>query len=477
MKQSIARESNRNLSSRDSARATVSVRKHETGGLLDRASDMPALRLVQPPRKSRRLAGFLLCCVLLLPVGLAFIPWRQSVSGLGKVIALDPTERPQTIEAPVSGRITQWWVVEGSKVKAGERLVEVLDNDPNYLQRLRDQRQAIATKLNAYEEKIDLNRFQIKLLEQARDLAVNSYKAQLEVAEEKVRQAEENLRAAQAALERDTAQVKRMRQLSKEGLASTRDLEVAERDFKASTALVGADKAELEGARKNRDGKAADLARILPAENAKIQDALGYLQSAIGDLETTRKELTALDVQIERQKTQMLVAPKDGTVFRILANQTLTGQVKEGDPLIQFVPDSDLHVAEIYLDGNDMPLVHKGDPVRLQFEGWPAVQWVGWPSVAVGTFGGKVIMIDSTESGAGKFRILVEADSEDEPWPSNQFLRQGVKAKGFVLMREVKLGYEFWRRLNGFPIKITDEEPDDEKDSVKFGKIKIKRPK
>ena len=446
-------------------------------GMMQGGSEFPALRLVQPPRRARRLASLLLACVLLLPFALGFVPWRQTVSGMGKVIALDPTERPQTIEAPVSGRITQWWVAEGSRVKQGDRLVEVLDNDPNYLQRLKDQRLAIATKLNAYEEKIDLNRFQIKLLEQARDLSVNSYKAQLEVAQEKVRQADQNLRAAQAALDRDTAQVKRVRQLSMEGLASTRDLEVAERDFKASTALVGADVAELEGARKSRDGKEAELARILPAENAKIQDALGYLQSAIGELETTRKELTTVDVQIERQKTQLLTAPKDGTVFRILANQTLTGQVKEGDPLIQFVPDSDAHVAEIYLDGNDTPLVHQGDPVRLQFEGWPAVQWVGWPSVAVGTFGGRVIMVDSTDSGAGKFRILVEADTQDEPWPSREYLRQGVKAKGFVLLREVSLGYEFWRRLNGFPIKIGDDEPDDDSDKGKFGKIKIKRPK
>jgi hypothetical protein len=134
-------------------------------------------------------------------------------------------------------------------------------------------------------------------------------------------------------------------------------------------------------------------------------------------------------------------------------------------------------VVEIYLDGNDTPLVHQGDPVRLQFEGWPAVQWVGWPSVAVGTFGGKVIMVDSTDSGAGKFRILVEADPADEPWPAKQYLRQGVNAKGFVLLREVSLGYEFWRRLNGFPIKVADDEPDDDSGKGKSGKIKIKRPK
>lgn len=455
-------------------------RRADSGGMLDTVSQLPALRLVQPPRRSRRLARFLLLCLMAMPVALALIPWRQTVSGMGKVVALDPTYRPQIIEAPVSGRITNWWVEEGSRVKAGDRMVEILDNDPNYVQRLEDQRRAISTKLKAYEEKIKLNEMQVQLLQQARDLSVNSAKAQLDVAQEKMLQAEQNLKSAQASLERDTYQVKRIRQLANEGLASARDLEVAERDFKSSEALVGADQKELEATRKNRDSKKADLDRIIPAENAKIQDSLAYLQASVAEVETTRKDLSDLEVKIERQKTQMIYAPKNGTVFRILANQTLTGQVREGDPLIHFVPDSKDNVTEIYVYGNDMPLIHKGDPVRLQFEGWPAIQFVGWPSVAVGTFGGRVHLVDQTDDGKGKFRILVEPDPNDEPWPSNNYLRQGVKAKGFVLLNEVRLGYEMWRRLNGFPPVIADSEPDDDDDddkSEKSGKIKIKRPK
>jgi multidrug efflux pump subunit AcrA (membrane-fusion protein) len=443
--------------------------------MLDKASDLPALRLVQPPRRSRALARFLLLSLLLLPIGLALIPWRQTVSGMGKIIALDPDERPQMIESPVNGRITHWWVQEGDRVKAGDKLLEILDNDPNYMQRLQDQRTALSTKLKAYQEKISLNELQIKLLEQARDLSVNSYKSQLEAAEEKVQQAEQNLKAAQASFARDTLQIERVRQLAKEGLASTRDLEVADRDYKSSQALVGADMEELQAVQKGRDAKKADLDRIIPAENAKIQDALGYLQSSIAEVETARKELTELDVKIERQKTQLVLAPKDGVIFRIVANQTLTGQVKEADPLIQFVPTSTHDVTELYIDGNDTPLVQPGDPVRLQFEGWPAIQFVGWPSVAVGTYGGQVVLVDSTDNGQGKFRILVEPDPNDEPWPSSRFLRQGVKAKGFVLFREVRLGYEFWRRLNGFPVIISDDEPDDKDE--KFGKYKIKPPK
>ena len=137
------------------------------------------------------------------------------------------------------------------------------------------------------------------------------------------------------------------------------------------------------------------------------------------------------------------------------------------------VPEVADRVAEIFVEGNDAPLINKGDPVRLQFEGWPAVQFVGWPSVAVGTFGGKVLLVDSTSNEMGKFRVLVEphVGGGDEPWPSTTYLRQGVRAKGFVLLRQVALGYEVWRRLNGFPPVVAQNEPGSNE------KVKVKRPK
>ena len=88
------------------------------------------------------------------------------------------------------------------------------------------------------------------------------------------------------------------------------------------------------------------------------------------------------------------------------------------------------------VSGNDMPLIHEGDRVRLQFEGWPAVQFVGWPSVAVGTFGGKVNRVFPTDDGQGNFRVVVTPDNHFEQgdgWPDDRYLRQGVRANGWVL--------------------------------------------
>ena len=107
---------------------------------------------------------------------------------------------------------------------------------------------------------------------------------------------------------------------------------------------------------------------------------------------------------------------------------------------------------ELYVNGNDAPLISHGRKVRLQFEGWPALQFVGWPSVAVGTYGGVVSFVDpAATDGQGRVRILVIPDEQDLPWPSSEVLRQQVRTRSWFLLDTVPLGWEVWRRLNGFP--------------------------
>ena len=143
--------------------------------------------------------------------------------------------------------------------------------------------------------------------------------------------------------------------------------------------------------------------------------------------------------------------------------------VKAGDALAVLVPDTESRAVELWIDGNDIPLIAEGGKVRLQFEGWPAVQFTGWPSVAVGTFGGRVALVDATDDGTGKFRVLVVPEA-GEPWPSGRFLRQGTQANGWVLLQRVSLGYELWRRFNGFPPSMSA--PPETAEAKKDGKAK-----
>ncbi|MBI1392638.1 MAG: HlyD family efflux transporter periplasmic adaptor subunit [Alphaproteobacteria bacterium] len=162
-------------------------------------------------------------------------------------------------------------------------------------------------------------------------------------------------------------------------------------------------------------------------------------------------EINRIDVNITRQSAQIVRAPRDGVILRVDAGDAATF-VAAGQRIATFVPDNVERAVEIFIDGRDVALIERGAQVRLQFEGWPAVQFSGWPSVAVGTFGGVVAAVDPSADAAGRFRVLVVEDKSDpNPWPDASFIRFGAKARGWVLLETVSVGYELWRQLNNFP--------------------------
>ena len=58
--------------------------------------------------------------------------------------------------------------------------------------------------------------------------------------------------------------------------------------------------------------------------------------------------------------------------------------------------------------GRDVALVHPGRPVRIAFEGWPAIQFSGWPVLGGGLFDGRGRSVDHATSANELFRVLVE---------------------------------------------------------------------
>lgn len=302
---------------------------------------------------------------IFIVVVLAVTPWQQTTEGDGQVMALNPNDRIMTIHAMVSGQIDKWFVTDGTQVKKGDPLVQVIDVDPRFLERLESEKKA----------------------------ALQKY------------------RAAIAAAETAELNLKRQEELFKQGLSSRMEYEEAKIKYKSLLA--------------EQASAAADLAKM--------------------------------EVNFTRQQLQIVKAPQDGTVLRVLyASGAIT--VNQGDVLAIFVPDSFTPAVEVYIDGNDLPLVYPGRKARLQFEGWPAVQFSGWPSVAVGTFPGVVKVVDPSSTHKGKFRVVIVPEA-GEPWPSVNFLRRGTRSHAWVLLDEVKLGYELWRQFNGFPLEM-EEQPD-----------------
>jgi len=378
----------------------------------------------------------MLFCFLLLAGGLAVLPWQQSISGNGRVIALTPIERQQTLSSPVDGRVVRWHVVEGSRVKAGDLIVAVTDNDPDVVDRLRSELYSAREREGSLEDRIGG-------LQASRENALAAADSRISMSSERVSAAERGLDATQATLVAARQNLDRQTQLHARGLTATRSVEVAQAEYDRAVAEVARAQAALNAARSDQSATESDRMKVESDYMALVQDANATRASATA-------ALRPIETRLARQTTQDVRAPRDGVILRLLA-QPGSEVLNAGQPLAVLVPETDQNVVELWVKGNDMPLLHTGDPVRLQFEGWPAIQFVGWPSVAVGTFGGKVLLVDATDDGTGKFRILVAPDEKDEPWPPKQYLRQGVRTNGWVLLKQVPLWFELWRQFNGFP--------------------------
>ncbi len=65
-----------------------------------------------------------------------FLPWISFTVGQGQITAINPNERVQSISASVSGFVKRWHVKEGDRVIEGDVLVDLVDNDPDFLERL-----------------------------------------------------------------------------------------------------------------------------------------------------------------------------------------------------------------------------------------------------------------------------------------------------------------------------------------------------
>lgn len=403
-----------------------------------------------------KIARSLLLILLILLVLLLLTPWQQNVRGIGRVVAYIPGDRQQTVDAPVEGRIARWLVKEGSRVKAGELIAELRDNDPLLLQRLESERQALLGRQTAIDNRVETFRQQLRMAEQARPQALVAAESRLEMARQRQRAAAQGAGAADAARLTSSLNLSRQQTLQEKGLASRRTLELAQLEMAQRSADLDRAYAALAAARSEVDAIAADLRKLGADTTAGIEKTRADLNKAIEDQNYLRADLLKVETRLARQQSQTITAPRDGTVLRLLANPNAE-LVKPGQPLAILVPDTDQRAVELWVDGNDLPLIVLDSKVRLQFEGYPAIQFGGWPEFSIGSFGGRVSLIDATDDGKGHFRILVQSDPDDIPWPEVRFLRQGVRVNGWVLLGRVTLGYELWRIFNGFPPLVLPE--------------------
>jgi multidrug efflux pump subunit AcrA (membrane-fusion protein) len=408
-----------------------------------------------------------------------FLPWTQNIRSNGTVSTLNPYDKPQNIQAIIGGRIEEWYVTEGDIVSVGDTIVILTEAkeeyfDPNLVANTNEQRLAKLQSADAYisksnflsEQLVAINDLQKSKLGQ---LAIKQSQIDLEI-----QSVEQDKIAAETYLENAKNQLARMQQMFDKGIKSLTDLEtkrLSNREAEAKILSVNNKLLKLKNDKLNINQEVeltkSDYNQKRSKIESEINSADSYRYSLLGESNKLESKVNQLE---QREKAFVITSPISGRINKVLKNG-IGEFVKAQDDIATIVPDTYQKAVELYVAPMDMPLIQKGKKVRIQFDGWPAIVFSGWPDNSFGTFGGKVYSIDNDISDNGKYRLLVIEDDLEKPWPD--LIRIGSGARGLLLLDDVKVYYELWRKLNGFPPDFYNPEDTKKvKNKVPLRKIK-----
>ena len=418
--------------------------------------DFWALKFVNKERSSKKIIR-VFYVFFLLSLIIMFIPWTQNVQSNGKLITLRPEQRPQTINTIIAGRIEKWYVKDGDIVNKGDTLLfisEVKDGyfDPKLVERTNNQLRAKEQSVKTYGDKVIS-------LDNRIDALIESGKLKLQQAQIKLKQT--RLKIISDSIDYQVArnnydiakdQFERFERLTKEGLKSQTELEIRKVSMqRAQGGMISAQQKVLQSRNDIIDAK-VELSSIEAKYRDEISKAESDKFSAMTSMYETEVDVTKLQTQSAnysiRNGMYVITAPQDGVVTRVI--QSGIGEtVKQGEQILTIMPKVYDLAIEMYIRPMDLPLIHQCQKVRVQFDGWPAIVFSGWPNTSYGTYGGEVFAVDNFAQEDGTFRVLISPDTSDYTWP--KALRVGGGTNSMILLKDVPIWYELWRIINGFP--------------------------
>lgn len=399
---------------------------------------------------------FLLAIVIIVCIVL-FLPWTQNITGQGLVTTLKPNQRPQTIQSQIPGRIEEWFVNEGDFVKQGDTILRISEIKSEYfddrlVERTNDQIVAKSSSVDAYEGKVDALNRQVTALLNEQKLKYQQTQNKLLQAHLKVKSDSIDLEAAKTNIDIAERQFNRTQTLQDEGLKAVKDVEDKRLKLQETQAKLISQENKYLISKNEVINAQIELSRI----NAEYADKISKSQSDMYTAQSSgfdaQAQVTKLENEytnyVERNRLLYVTAPQSGYI-----NKALTGGIgvtfKEGDALVGIMPQQYDLAVETYVRPIDLPLLHIGEKVRVQFDGWPAIVFSGWPNASYGTYGAKIVAIENFISANGKYRILLAPDETDYKWP--EAIRVGSGTYTIALLEDVPIWFELWRQINSFP--------------------------
>ena len=415
-----------------------------------------ALTTVQN-RIGNRVLPKILTVALIIFVIFLFVPWTQNIRSKGKVTALSPASRPQMLNSIIPGRIDEWYVQEGDFVKKGDTILKISEIkseyfDPKLLERTADQVSASKKSVQAFSDKVKTLEDQVVNLKEIVILKLAQAKNKLKIANLKVQSDSIKFEASSLNEEIAKNQLTRFEKLLDDGLKSQTDFENRKLKYQKTIAEKISAENDLLASRNDVINASIELNSIrndnrmsIAKINSEKFSTESKQMSAVKEVRTLENKLSNYKI---RQGFYFVTSPQDGYITESIS--TGIGElIKETDQIVSIMPANAPLAVEMYVQPIDMPLIKKGQHVRIQFDGWPAIVFSGWPNKSFGTYGGTVYAIDRFSQPNGTFRILVEPDESNYLCP--EVLNVGGGANSMLLLSDVPIWYELWRQFNGFP--------------------------
>ncbi|TDD78680.1 HlyD family secretion protein [Flavobacterium caseinilyticum] len=408
-------------------------------------------------RPHYKILNRIIVVVSIIGVIALFLPWTQNISGSGSVTTLRPDQRPQSIQSVISGRLEKWYVQEGDFVKKGDTIVfisEIKEDymDPNLVQNTKNQIDAKKQSLQSYGSKVSTLTDQIQAIEREKVLKLEQAQNKIKQSVLKIKSDSMDLVAVKTQLKIANTQYDRSVQLNKEGLKPLTDIEEKRLKLQEVEAKIITQENKYLTSKNEFINAKVEINRISAEYAEKVSKANSDKFTALSSQYDTDAQVNKLENQYAnysiRNGMYYIKASQNGYINRAL--QSGIGEtIKEGTPIASIMPSKYDIAVETFVNPIDLPLLRKGEKVRVWFDGWPTIVFSGWPNMSYGTFGGEIVAIENFISDNGKYRVLISPDKNDDKWPSQ--LSIGAGAQTIALLNNVPVWFELWRSLNGFP--------------------------
>jgi membrane fusion protein (multidrug efflux system) len=336
-----------------------------------------SLRALEAER-SRGWLPLAVAAVLFLAWSGWFLLARVPLYETSAMARLEAAAAAHPVDARADGRVVSVHLPLGSRVRAGDVLVELeADAERLALEEARARHAALEPEIAAARRELDAEGAAIEVERRAAAAARDEQRALM--------------REAEATLQFAAEEAGRVARLRAEGIAPQHD------DSRA--------RAELARQRAAADAAAAAIARIDTAQQTResdrrvrIQRLRGTLSRLEGDAATAAAAIRRLEYDVERRVVR---APVDGRLAEA-ADLRAGAVLEEGDRLAAIVPDGPLRVVAQFDPAAAIGRVRAGQAGRVRLVGFP---WAEYGSLQATVTG----VADEVRDGLVRVEMAVES--------------------------------------------------------------------